>query len=237
MAHIPRVFVRGHLGSGPLLIEGDQAKRLCTVMRIREGDPFLAFNGDGREWNGTAGPLSKQGLLATIRAIARQEPVPALSVEVWVGLVRPNRFEWALEKLVEAGADIVRPLLTEHAARGEGSSAARHERWGRIAIEAAEQCGRLHLAVVEPPGRLDDLLIRFRGSVVMADRGGRPWQEVAPMLPREGNLAIAVGPEGGFSEDEIARARAHGALLACLGPNTLRTETAAVVATGLVRAR
>jgi 16S rRNA (uracil1498-N3)-methyltransferase len=237
MAHVPCVYIRGHLGPGPLLLEGEQAKRLSTVMRIREGDQFLAFNGDGREWQATAGPASKQGLLATVAAITRQEPAPPLTVEAWVGLVRPNRFDWALEKLVEAGADIIRTLLTEHAARGEGSSAARHERWDRIAIEAAEQCGRLHLAVVEPPARLDDLLARHRGALVVADRGGRPWPELAPLLPVEGSLALAIGPEGGFSEDELARAKAHGALVARLGPNILRTETAAVLAVGLVRAR
>lgn len=236
MAHVPRLFVRGHLGPGPLLLEGEQAKRLAAVMRLREGERFLAFAGDGREWEATVGAATKTGLHATVGALTRQEAAPPLVLEVWIGLVRPNRFDWALEKAVEAGADVIRPLLSEHAARGEGSSAGRRERWERIAIEAAEQCGRLHMAVVEPPAQFADLLARHHGGLVVADRDGRPWPEVAPLLPGDGSMAIAIGPEGGFSAEEIARARAHGALLASLGPNTLRTETAAVVALGLVRA-
>jgi len=205
-------------------------------MRLREGDPFLVFNGDGREWEATAGPAAKQGIVATVGAISRQEPAAPLVVEAWVALVRPHRFDWAVERLVEAGADVIRPLLTEHAARGEGSSAARQERWERIAIEAAEQCGRLHLALVEPSARLDDLLARRRGALLVSDRGGRPWPQLAPLLPLDGSLAVAIGPEGGFSSGEIERAKAHGALVAQLGPNTLRTETAAIVAVSLIRA-
>lgn len=235
MAHVPRLFVRGHLGPGPLLLEGDQAKRLAAVMRLREGERFLVFSGDGREWEATVGQASKTGLHATVGAVARQEPAAVLVVEAWVGLVRPNRFDWAVEKLAEAGADVIRPLLTEHAARGDGSSPARRERWERIAVEAAEQCGRLHMPVVEPPGQFRDLLSRHRGALVVGDARGRGWDEVAALLPGDGPLAIAIGPEGGFSDDELARAKASGALLAKLGPNTLRTETAAVLGVGLVR--
>lgn len=235
MAHVPRLFVRGHLGPGPLLLEGEQAKRLAAVMRLREGESFLAFSGDGREWEATVGPATKAGLRASVGALARQEAAPALTLELWVGLVRPNRFDWALEKAVEAGADIIRPLLSEHSARGEGSSAGRRERWERIAIEAAEQSGRLYVPVVEPPAQFGDLLARHHGALLVCDCDGRPWGEVPALLPGDGRLAVAVGPEGGFSPEELARARAHGALTAKLGPNTLRAETAAVVAVALVR--
>ncbi|MCL4232777.1 MAG: 16S rRNA (uracil(1498)-N(3))-methyltransferase [Dehalococcoidia bacterium] len=235
MAHVPRLFVRGHLGPGPLLIEGEQAQRLTKVMRLREGEKFLAFSGDGREWEATVGPAAKSGLHAAIGAFARQEPAPAVTLELWVALVRPNRFDWAVEKATEAGADVIRPLLSEHSARGEGSSAGRQERWERIAIEAAEQCGRLYMPVIEPPAHFNDLLGRHHGALVVADMGGRPWEEVSALLPDEGRLAVAIGPEGGFSQEEVARARAHGALVARLGPNTLRSETAAVVAVALVR--
>ena len=235
MAHIPRVYIPGHVGPGPLLLEGDQARRLTSVMRLREGERFLVFGGDGREWEATVAGSGRLGLHATVGAVLRQEPALPLAVEAWVSLVRPNRFDWAVEKCVEAGADVLRPLLTEHAVRGEGSSAGRQERWTRIAIEAAEQCGRLHLAVVEAPATFDDLLSRAHQALLIADRGGRPWPEAAPLLPPEGRLAMAVGPEGGFSEEELRRAKARGAIAVSLGPNILRTETAAVVALGLIR--
>ena len=83
--------------------------------------------------------------LAVVRAaLERERPyaAPALVVEVWCGLARPARFDWMVEKCTEAGADVIRPLLSEHAARGEGTSEARQERWQRIAVEASEiPCG------------------------------------------------------------------------------------------------
>jgi 16S rRNA (uracil1498-N3)-methyltransferase len=235
--HIPRLYLPGRITPGPITLDADQARRLTSVMRVREGDEFRVFSGDGREWRAVAGKAPKGTLRAEIRDVARQEPLPDRVVEAWISLIRPNRFDWAIEKCVEAGADIIRPLVTAHAARGEGASAARQQRWERIAVEALEQSGRLHPVVIEPPAEFAALLARNRGALVVADASGVPWTDVARLLPERGRVAIAIGPEGGFREDEIASARAAGALVASLGPHVLRTETAAVVGTALLRAR
>ena len=123
-------------------------------------DRRAAFAGDGREWRARVDEVARDGLRATVGEVARQEPASPLVVEVWCALVRSQRFEWAIEKCVEAGADIIRPLICEHSARGDAPSTAKQERWERIAVEAAEQCGRLRLAVVERPARLESLLGR-----------------------------------------------------------------------------
>ncbi len=214
-----------------------QSRRLAAVMRMREGDAFIVFCGDGREWGARVESMAKTGIEVTVTELVRQAPLPSLVVEAWCGLVRPNRFDWAIEKFVEAGADVIRPLVSEFSARGEGASRARTERWTRIAVEAAEQSGRLFLAVVEEPQSFDVLLARARQMpVVVAHQAGESWRSISPLLPAAGAVALAVGPEGGFSDDEIARARAHGALLVSLGPHILRTETAIVVATAMLRA-
>jgi 16S rRNA (uracil1498-N3)-methyltransferase len=235
--HIPRLYVPGHIKPGPLSLTREQAKRLTSVMRLQPGDELRVFSGDGREWRAVAGTVSKMGMLVDVRDLARQQPLPERVVEVWCALVRPNRFDWAIEKCVEAGADLIRPIVTDHAARGDGASPARQERWERIAAEAMEQSGRLHPAVMERPLPLTEALSRHHGALVMADGAGRLWPEVVPLLPLRGAVAVAIGPEGGWSEAELDRARRAGALVASLGPNTLRTETAAVVATALLRAR
>jgi 16S rRNA (uracil1498-N3)-methyltransferase len=235
MAHVPRLFVPGRLAAGPLTLDGDQAKRLGAVMRMRAGDTFRVFSGDGREWAATVTAVEKARLHANVGELARQEAAQPIVLETWCALVRPNRFDWAIEKCTEAGADIIRPLLSEHAARGEGSSQQRQERWDRIAIVAAEQSGRLRVPVVEAPESFEQLLERHRGALLLGDRGGRSWQEAAALLPERGLVAVAIGPEGGFSDEEVARAKARGAITVSLGPNVLRAETAAVVATALVR--
>ena len=236
MAHVPRMFHAGPLGPGPLMLEGDAAKRLVGVMRVGLGEPFVLFSGDGREWRATVTSVGRPGLGATVQEIARQEPPPPVVLETWIGVIRANRFETALEKCVEAGADIIRLVVGEYSQRGEEASGSRMERWQRIIVEAAEQSGRLYVPVIEPPERLPRLLDSYRGGLVMADAAGQPAPALLPLLPSVGRLALAVGPEGGFSPEESALLKRSGALSLSLGPYILRTETAAIAGTSILRA-
>lgn len=235
MSHVPRVYLPTRLGHGPVTIDGEAGRHLSSVLRVRPGDPLLLFAGDGREWRATVMGATRGGVVAEVGELARHEAPPAIVLETWCALVRANRFEWAIEKCVEAGADIIRPVVTAFTQRSESPSEARLARWRRIAVEATEQSGRLFVPVVEPPSPLEGLLASFRGAIVVADPHGRQPGALAPLLPRLGHLAIAVGPEGGFSEEESALFARHGALLATLGPHIYRTETAAVVGTALLR--
>ena len=236
MAHIPRIYIPGRIEPGALTLSGETARRLTGVMRLRPGEEFRVFSGDGHEWRATLRTTAKDRAQAEVGEVTRQEPLSERVLEMWVALVRPNRFDWAIEKCVEAGADIIRPLVSEFAARGEGASAQRQQRWERIVIEASEQSGRLHLVAVERPARFADLVSRGLGALVVADLSGQPPKAVLGLLPPRGRVAVAIGPEGGFSEAELATARLHGALLVSLGPHILRTETAAVIATAIFRA-
>ena len=178
MAHVPRLYLPARLAPGPVILPADAARRLAAVLRVREGDPLLLFSGDGREWHASVTVAARHSLHATITGLARQAPPPAVTLETWCALIRPNRFDWMLEKCVEAGAGIVRPLVSEHAARGESASRARVERWQRIVVEAAEQSGRLYLPVVEQPAPFEALLAPPRRALVLAD-GARTWRVTA----------------------------------------------------------
>lgn len=235
MAHVPRIFVPGRLAPGPLLLDGEQAKRLAAVMRLSPGDSFLVFNGDGHEWRAAVDSASRAKVQATIAEVTRQEAAPALRLDLAVGLVRPNRFETALEKCCEAGADTIRPLIGEHAARGKGDSANRQERWQRILVEAAEQSGRVHVPELLEPLSFDAWLRQPGGPFFFGDGAGRRWDEAALLLPQHGSLGFAIGPEGGFASDEVAAMQARGGVGVRLGPHILRTESAAIAATVLVR--
>lgn len=236
MEALPRICVPEGVGPGPLELAGAQARHLAGSRRLRKGDEFLVFSGDGGEYRARIEDASRERVTATVGDVTRREPPPERLVEVWCANVRANRMEWAIEKCVEAGVDVFRPIRTERSVRGQELSESRRERWERIAIEAAEQCGRLYLPVIAPVTAFDEELEERGGALVLANRDGTPWREVAERLPEQGSVVIAVGPEGGFSEDEITSAIEAGALVASLGPNTLRTETAAVVAVALARA-
>lgn len=235
MGHVPRLFVRGKLGPGRLLLEGEAANRLAAVLRVRPGEEVRLFAGEGREWQAEVRETARGRVAVEVLGVVRQEPPPEPVVEAWVPLIRAQRFEWAVEKCTEAGADIIRPVATAFGQRGEAPSDGRRERWERIAVEASEQCGRLYVPVIEPAAGLDGLLGAFRGTLVALDRDGLRPAELGPLLPGRGRLAVVCGPEGGFSPGELALLRAKGALFARAGPYVLRAETAAVAGVVLVR--
>jgi 16S rRNA (uracil1498-N3)-methyltransferase len=235
MPALARVYVPGPIGPGPLSLPPDATRRLANVLRLKPGNAFLAFSGDGREYPAIIDHVGGKRLAATVQAIARQEPPPPLSIELYAGLVRANRFDLVVEKATEAGADVITPLLSERSARGEAPSDSRSQRWERIAIEASEQSGRLYLPVLQQPVSLDKVIERAGLTFLMTHHGEMPWREAAGLLPQRGSVALLVGPEGGFTSEEALLARQRGAILTSIGPNVLRTETAAIVATALVR--
>lgn len=235
MAHVPRIYVPGPTAAGPLTLSGDAAKRLAGVMRVSAGDSLLLFSGDGREWRTTVEGLAKGSLALQVHEVARQESPPAVVVETWIGTVRANRLELALEKCVEAGADVIRPVVCEFSQRGDDVSAAKAERWQRILVEAAEQSGRLFLPVVQQPASFERALDGFHGAMVFGDQLGLRPAEAQRLLPGSGHAAFVVGPEGGFSPGEVAALRQRGAIGLSLGPYILRTETAAIAGTALLR--
>ncbi|PFG72948.1 RsmE family RNA methyltransferase [Tepidiforma thermophila] len=235
MAHVPRLYIRGKLEPGRLLLEGEAATRLGAVLRAQPGDEVRLFAGEGREWRAEVRETARGRVAVEVLGVVRQEPPPEPVVEAWLPIIRAQRFEWALEKCTEAGADIIRPVATAFGQRGEAPSDGKRERWERIAVEASEQCGRLYVPVIEPAAGLEALLGVFRGVLVALERDGLRPAELAPLLPGRGRLAVVCGPEGGFSPGELALLRAKGALFARAGPYVLRAETAAVAGVVLVR--
>lgn len=234
MGRVARIYLPG-AAPGVHRLAGEVAHRLGRVLRLREGDNVIVFAGDGREWAARVVRLERTAVTIEASELARIGTPPQLILDVRCALVRPNRFDWAVEKLTEAGADVIGALVTERTVERTGDGA-RLARWERIAIEASEQSGRLWVPAIVPPVPFHAVLEAAPGVVVFGHPAGLPFAEAARRLPETGRLTILVGPEGGFTEQELAMGEAHGALLASFGPHTLRSETAAVVAAALVRA-
>lgn len=221
-------------GHGQVQLDGEQAKRLGAVMRVKPGDSVLLFPGDGREWNAVVAAIGRGKVVLDVHEIIRQEPAPAVNVDVCIGLVRSNRMDLAIEKCTEAGASLFRPLVCEYSQR-HGEAGSRTDRWERIAIEAAEQSGRLFVPHVLEPESFDHWVAMPGKSIVYGERNGRRLGEVDPLLPQTGTIAVAVGPEGGFSPKETAALKAAGAIGMSFGSGILRTETAAIAGTLFTR--
>jgi 16S rRNA (uracil1498-N3)-methyltransferase len=220
---LPRLFVRGELGAGETVaLDENQANYLANVLRLGRGSELLVFDGQSGEWLATILDAAKKRL--TIR-IERQTRASESVPDVWLAFapVKRTRTDWIVEKATELGAARLVPVLTQRTI----VERVRLDRFGAIAIEAAEQCGRTRLPDICEAISLRGFLqsLDRRRHFYFADENG--GEALASTL-KAGPAVLLVGPEGGFSEEERLSIRGAGAASVSLGPRILRTETAAV---------
>lgn len=207
------------------VLGGDAGHRLARVMRVQPGDELRVFDGRGHERAARVAAVA--GGEVTLSLLDAVDPPPEAPVEIVLccAFPRAQRGDWIIEKATELGVAAFVPLEAMRAVLRPGDG--RLERWHRIAISAAEQCRR---AVVPPiEGDLDGL-----DAMLVCDLTDDPLPTIAlaiEALPEPpARLGVAIGPEGGWSDEERAAWREQGADLVTLGPQSLRVETAAIVA-------
>ena len=206
------------------------ARQVSTVLRMKPGDRVALFDGSGSEW---IGELTAGGKSASVRLIEKRDGPsgPRRRVTLCQALLKGERMEWVLQKGTELGVEAFQPVLTERVVARKSETP---ERWRRIVIEAAEQCGRTDVPAVHPPVSLDAALGGDGAHVFCWEGEGSAtlWEQIAGGAPER--LRLHVGPEGGFSDSEAERARERGVAVVSLGPLILRAETAAVAASALL---
>ena len=223
---LPRLYVETALGTGARVeLDAAQANYLGNVMRLKQGDRLLLFDGASGEWLAEIAEAGKKRMtLAVVEPTKPQEAVP----DLWLAFapVKKGRVDWLIEKAVELGVARLLPLVTQRTIVDKLNL----ERMRAHIIEAAEQCGRTMLADIEAPVKLDAFL-KARDparTLYFADEtGGEP----AAASFAAGPALILTGPEGGFTPEEAAAIRvAPNARAISLGPRILRAETAALAA-------
>jgi 16S rRNA (uracil1498-N3)-methyltransferase len=238
----PRLFIDAALGAGATVkLEGPQAHYLLHVLRLKPGDAVLVFNSREGEWRGRLADVAKRSVSLALEARTREQPPPA-DLHYLFAPLKHSRLDYMVQKAVEMGASRLQPVLTRHTQVARVNL----ERMRANAIEAAEQCGILTLPDIAAPVALERaiaaheparLLIFCDEEAEVADpvaalTGARAQHGAGPMP-----LALLVGPEGGFAEEErAALLRAPNVLRLALGPRILRADTAAVAALALVQA-
>ena len=228
--HVPQPLSPG-AAVAPTL---DQSRYLTQVMRLKAGDALLVFNGVDGEWRCTVAEVLKKGVILRAEEQARaQTTVP--DVHLLIAVVKKAALEFAVEKATELGAARIR-LVTTRRTQGDR---VRMDRLDAIAVESAEQTGRLDVPAVDLPEKLDALLDGWDASrrlMFCDETGGAPaMSALAKAGP--GPWAILIGPEGGFAPEERERLRALPFTTAVsLGPRVLRADTAATTALTLWQA-
>ena len=223
---LPRLFVRARLDEGGRVeLDASQANYLGNVLRLGEGSELLLFDGSSGEWLARIAECGKKRMaLAVERRTREAESIP----DVWLAFapVKRSQTDWLVEKATELGAARLIPVITQRTI----VERVKLERLEAIAIEAAEQCGRMRLPEISKPLSLSSLLAdrdEDRALYFADESGGEP----AVSAFRSGPALILTGPEGGFTDEERSAIRAApNAVPVSLGPRILRAETAALAA-------
>jgi 16S rRNA (uracil1498-N3)-methyltransferase len=246
----PRIYLDSPLSGGSEVALGrEQANYLRNVLRLSQGDALLLFNGRDGEWLATLAATGKRALTARIAERAREQP-PVRDLHFLFAPVKHARLDYMVQKAVEMGVSRLQPVITRHTQVARVNL----DRMRANAIEAAQQCGVLSLPEVAEPAAFNsifgtadsDRLLVFCDEdadvkdPVAALAAARP--AASALLPAEAgraplSLAVLIGPEGGFAEDEreVLRRRPNVVRIS-LGPRILRADTAAVAALALVQA-
>jgi 16S rRNA (uracil1498-N3)-methyltransferase len=227
-----RVFVAASPVSGALVdLDAEESHHVARVLRLKSGDALQVIDGRSGAWAATIHEVARDRVTVIVGAALAGEVDPALRVVLYQALTRPEKIEWVLQKGTEIGVSAFRLIVSERV-ETPSPSPARRARYERIVMEACKQSGRRRLpgvvlsAIDTPP---DDVL-----AIVLACGPGVSSLGSVLAGPRRPDVWIAVGPEGGFSERELAGMTALGWRAASLGPRVLRTETAGAAAAAIV---
>lgn len=233
---LQRLFVEADLGaSAAIEADKNQFHYLAHVLRAEEGTQLLAFNGRDGEWlMRLVYPTRKKIMLEAIEQ-TRPQPAPS-DLHYLFAPLKTGRMDYMVQKAVEMGAGAIRPVMTRHV---QGKPA-KTERLAANIIEAAEQCGVLSVPELAEPERLDAILDSWEPgrNLIFCDEGAESQNPLAALSAiKAERLALIVGPEGGFSDDERALLRGLPFVTAIpLGPRILRADTAAVAALAVIQA-
>ena len=234
-----RRFFLGSLAN-PVLT-GTEALHAVKVLRLQPGAVIAVCDAEGRSAEAEVTDVSEALVVLRILRMIEDTAEAELGLHVLQGLAKGEKMEWVLQKTVELGCRFFAPIAAERSVlRLDAKKAvARQERWERIALEAAKQCKRSLIPVVRPVASLEDALAALpEGALLLVlyeDEQSLGLKEALTALQeRPQEVALLVGPEGGLTQQEVALARQHGALVVRMGPRILRTETAAVAAAAVV---
>jgi len=222
-----RFFIPHVLTSGAThALEGDELHH-ARVVRVHDGEEVEVFDGRGGGWMAI---MRSDFSLEMTRPIDDPRESP-LALQLAMSVIQLDKFELVLQKATELGARSIIPLAADRGEVRPERYRGKSERWQKIVFEAVKQSGRTRVPVVESPATFDEVATRATTKIIFdADVDPSP-------LPRHvDNAILFIGPEGGWSENELSRARDAGAIFQRLGPRRLRAETAAITALALMQA-
>ena len=231
---IPRIYLPQPLSSGNEIALDDNALRhVVQVLRLKAGHPLIVFNGHGGEFEAQLVKVAKREAIVQLGDFHDINRESALFTHLGLGISKGERMDFALQKAVELGVNTITPLFTEHCVvqLKDNRASKKHHHWLAVIISACEQSGRNTIPVLNSAKPLTEWLgtCALSTRLILEPTASTALSTIK--LPKP-ELALLIGPEGGFSQAEINQAYEADFQGITLGPRVLRTESAALA--GLV---
>ena len=237
---LPRFFAPHVADSDALVtLPDDERAHLVRVLRLRPGDEIRVFDGRGREWRAEVSSTGRGRAVVKLLESITPMAEPRIRIALAAAVLKGDKMDDVVRDAVMLGVSSLQPLLTERAEVRTANivRARRVERWQKIAIASAKQCGRAVVPSVEPPRSLEALLTDASNGVrvMFVEPGAIVTPSRIQDLDAPADATLLVGPEGGWTDEEVRTASQAGASLVTLGGLTLRADAMPVVALTAVK--
>jgi len=228
---VSRLYVDSPLNvGGRIELDDDAAHYVRSVLRLKQDQAIVVFNGQGGEYHARFSEVSRKAVRVEIESHVARDVESPLAIHLGLGISRGDRMDWAVQKAVELGVTQLTPLITERCVIkfNDDKKQQRFDHWHGIIRHAAEQSGRTCLPTLHPVASFAEWADAQTGLRVFLD----PYasQSLHDVTPENQRLTLLSGPEGGFSDQEREFARQAGFTAVRMGARILRTETAVLSA-------
>lgn len=230
---VPRIYLPAPLTADTLIPLSEACfHHVARVLRLKAGANVVLFNGEGGEFHGVLDQVTRRSAMVRLQRFVAREVEAPLKILLAQGISRGERMDYTLQKAVELGVDAILPLVTERStvALQDERLGNRVQHWQKIIISACEQCGRNRLPQLLAPITLAKWLPCHLDVDLKLVLDPSATRGLKSSVTSARALALLIGPEGGFSAQELRVAKVQDFLPVRLGPRILRTETAAVAA-------
>ena len=219
--------------NGLLKVEGDEVRHIRKVLRLKTGDKIFVFDGLGREFEGTIIEEGRASVMVKIQRSLSPKRDSPLEVTLAQSLLKGEKMDYLIQKATELGIKEIIPFFSSRSVPllEKSRSLKRHHRWGKIAIEASKQCGRGVVPKIESLQTYSDMLHNASTDhlrLIVWERDGIRLKKMLEGSKERKKIFFVIGPEGGFSQDEVEKAERVGFVAVTLGKRILRAETASL---------
>ncbi|KPK96937.1 MAG: hypothetical protein AMJ95_11725 [Omnitrophica WOR_2 bacterium SM23_72] len=240
----PRLFSQiCDLSDGCLTIsDKDKVHHIRNVLRMKKDDALIVFDKTGCQYLCKIEALTEKQIVLRVREKQEMSAPESLRLSVACAIPKKSRMDDVMDKLTQLGVARIIPLITKHTVvrLDKHKEALRHKRWNRIVLSASEQSKRDFLPLVDPVRSFRELVLEAKNfdlKLIPTLKGKRVSLQHALRLKRSKNILVVIGPEGDFSDEEVALARRAGFLPVSLGQRVLRVDTAVLAIASFITLR